>query len=265
MHEIDPTEVSLLRRQLFNDGAIIVKRFFDTHEVQKIERAINDVMAQPSAFSSRMEDADGSFFMDYNNWRRFPSVKSVCMRPKTVNFIRSITRSPNVWLFHDHVLVKNGKAKETPWHHDRPYYIFKGDLNLSLWTPTCDVPAHQGMVFLRGSHKTGKLYVPKSFRDGGDLEIKEGFEKFHPKLLEQFDHLTFELHKGDAILFLNNVLHSAAAHATDFSRSALSVRYLVGDASLTKKYVNATPPFDRLGVKVEEDGPVPEDKFPLLY
>jgi ectoine hydroxylase-related dioxygenase (phytanoyl-CoA dioxygenase family) len=249
---------------LFEDGVIKLKNFFEIFEIEKVEQAINDVMAKPSVFSSYIEDNNGSFFMDYNNWRRFPSVKEICIRPKTTKFIRSITGSANVWLFHDHVLVKNGKAKETPWHHDRPYYIFKGNLNLSIWTPTVDMPADHGMIFLRGSHKTGKLFVPKSFRDGGDLGLKEGFEKFDSRLLEQFDHITFDLSRGDAILFLNNVLHSAPAHSKNFFRSALSVRYLVGDARLTKKYVNATPPFDKLGVNIEEDGHVPEDKFPFL-
>lgn len=264
MTELSLLESAALGEQLLDDGAIKLKSFFASDEVDKIESAISDTMAKPSAFSSLVKDKAGSFFMDYNNWRRLASVKEICTRPKTTSFIQSITGCQNVWLFHDHVLVKNGQAPATPWHHDRPYYIFKGDLNLSIWTPTEKVAADQGMVFLRGSHKTEKLYVPKSFRDGRDMELKEGFERFDPALCDQFEHLTFDLERGDAVMFLNNVLHSAPEHKKDFSRSALSVRYLVGDAKLTENYVNATPPFDRLGVKVEENGAVPEDKFPLL-
>jgi len=33
---------------------------------------------------------------------------------------------------------------------------------------------------------------------------------------------------------------------------------------MTKDYINATPPFDRMGVKVVEDGDIPE-RFPKLW
>ncbi|MDC3298708.1 phytanoyl-CoA dioxygenase family protein [bacterium] len=264
MSDSNTSSVKTLSAKLLEDGAVKLKSFFSLGEVEKIQTAINDTMAKPSAFSSLIEDDTGSFFMDYNNWRRLKSIKEICTRPQTTEFIQNITGCEKVWLFHDHVLVKNGQAPATPWHHDRPYYIFKGDLNLSIWTPTDAVPADQGMVFLRGSHKTEKLYVPKSFRDGSDMDLKEGFDRFDPKLCDQFEHLTFNLERGDSVIFLNNVLHSAPAHKNSFSRSALSVRYLVGNATLTENYVNATPPFDRLGVTVAENGAVPEDKFPLL-
>ena len=108
------------------------------------------------------------------------------------------------------------------------------------------------------------MYMPRSFKDGS--EIGEGEFKILDDVvfLDSFDKLEFDLEKGDALVFLNNTIHSAHAHKKNFERSSLSIRYLMDGVSLTKKYINATPPFDRMGVEVIEDQSVPEKFFPEL-
>ena len=68
----------------------------------------------------------------------------------------------------------------------------------------------------------------------------------------------------DAIIFYNNTLHASKPHSDSTRREALSVRLLLDGSSMTKDYINATPPFDRMGVKVVEDGVIPE-RFPKLW
>ena len=172
--------------------------------------------------------------------------------------------SEKCWLFHDHILIKSGEAPPTPWHHDRPYYIFKGNMNLSIWTPLEDVPKETGMVFLKGSHLSSDMYMPRSFKDGSEIEGEGEFKILDDAVLDLYEKLEFDLERGDALVFLNNTIHSAHVHKKNFERSSLSIRYLMDGASLTNNYVNATPPFDRMGVSVVEDQVVPEKFFPEL-
>jgi ectoine hydroxylase-related dioxygenase (phytanoyl-CoA dioxygenase family) len=246
------------------NGAVKLEQFYNSIELDKIADAIAEVTAKPSPFKSITKNENGSFFMDYNNWRRFPKLFEVCGYSKTVALLKKLTGSSRCWLFHDHVLIKSGLAPATPWHHDRPYYIFKGDLNLSIWTPLNDVPKGSGMTFLAGSHKSGKLFAPRSFRTGEEIEAKDGFGIITQDVLDCYEKVEFDLKRGDAIVFLNDTIHSAAQHVKQFERASLSVRYLMDGAKMTNNYINATPPFHRMGVEVKEGGAVPEKFFPLL-
>ena len=72
--------------------------------------------------------------------------------------VTSLTKSKKCWLFHDHVLVKSGPALSTPIHHDRPYYIFDGDLNAPVNGFTADdVKRDSSLVFYKNSHKTDRM------------------------------------------------------------------------------------------------------------
>lgn len=204
--------------------------------------------------------------MDFNNWRRLELIEPVCSHPKIVDLVTAVAKSRQCWLFHDHVLVKSGDAPATPVHHDRPYFIFKGDLNLSVWMTTDDVPRNSSMVFYKGTHRINRLFTPKAF--GTSDDIKGGdpndFKVIDQGTFKDYETVDFEMSAGDALIFFHKTVHRAKSHASEFPRRAFSIRYLLDGASMTNKYVNATPPFERMGVKVVENGPVPEEYFPKL-
>lgn len=256
--------ISELSERLQNDGVVLVKKLHSGEAIEQIKQAIDENFNNPSAFGHEMKSENGTFFMDFNNWRRFKSIRSICEKPYVIELILKLTNTSDCWLFHDHLLIKSGYAPATPWHHDRPYYLVKGESNLSVWTPTCDVGKDDGMVFLRGSHKSGELYAPNSFRTGEALGSSDNFKAIDANLLEKYDHLSFSMRKGDALVFFNKTVHGAKEHTNPFERKSLSVRYLLGDPRLTENYLNATPPFDRMGLIVEEDASIPENFFPKL-
>ena len=256
--------IAELSKELYQNGVIQVKQLHSKAVIDEIKKAINENLKKPSAFSHEMKSENGTFFMDFNNWRRLNSIKNICQKDYVVKLILQLTKSSSCWLFHDHLLVKSGLAPATPWHHDRPYYVIKGDLNLSVWTPTADVSKKDGMVFLKGSHKSGNLYSPSSFRTGKNIELSEEFKVIDSEVLGSYDHISYDLIAGDALIFFNTTIHSANEHTSSFERQSLSVRYLVGEPRLTKKYINATPPFDKMGLSVVEGAEIPEHFFPRL-
>jgi ectoine hydroxylase-related dioxygenase (phytanoyl-CoA dioxygenase family) len=256
--------ISALSNTLANDGVVLVKKLYSEDKIQELNLAIDENLRNPSAFGYEIKSEKGSFFTDFNNWRRLDPIRRLCEQQHIIDLILKITNTSNCWLFHDHVLVKSGYAPATPWHHDRPYYLVKGDFNLSVWTPVDAVEKDDGMVFLRGSHKSGNLYAPNSFRTGKALGSSVEFKVIDEDVLDRFEHLSFSLEKGDTLIFFNKTIHSANEHRKSFERKSLSVRYLLGEPRLTKRYINATPPFDRMGLVVEEDRLIPENFFPRL-
>lgn len=250
---------------LFQDGFVHIRSLLERGELNDLIKAIESNQASPSPFAKNMKSQDnsGDFFMDFNNWRRLHLIKNICYMPKIVDLVLGLTNSKNCWLFHDHVLVKNGKSIATPWHQDRPYYIFKGDLNLSVWITADKVPSHSGLAFVRGSHKSSKMFMPKAFATGENIASDEGFEVLKEDAIDKREVIDFDMEPGDAIVFFNTTIHSGYAHKESFRRRSMSIRYLLDGASLTKKYINATPPFDRMGLKIQENGDIPE-MFPKL-
>lgn len=259
-------DIEACSKELFENGFIHIRSLLDREELDLLIAAIASNMEKPSPFARVMEsEQKGKFFMDFNSWKRLPLINQVCRLPKLVNFITAITKSEKCWLFHDHVLVKDTYASPTPMHHDRPYYIFKGDLNLSVWMTPDHVPNNSGLIFYKKTHKLKKLYMPKSFSSGNNIaEGHEGFEFMSDDVVKDYEAVDFDMKPGDALIFFNNTIHASHPHNSPDRRRALSVRYLLDGTTMTTKYVNATPPFDRMGVKVEEDAPVPEKFFPLL-
>ncbi len=253
-------------KKLFDDGVVHIPSFLNESEINLLIAAIESNIENPSPFARVMEsDKKGKFFMDFNNWKRLPLINQVCRLPKLVDLVKKLTHSQKCWLFHDHVLVKDLNASATPTHHDRPYYIFKGDLNLSVWMTPDYVPNNSGLIFYKKSHQSNKLYMPKSFVSGSNIvESQQHFETISDDVTKNYAAVDFDMKPGDALIFFNNTIHASHPHNSTNRRRALSVRYLLDGATLTKKYVNATPPFDRMGIKPEEDAPVPEKFFPLL-
>lgn len=255
------------RKKLSRDGFLHVKSVLNNDEIDLINSAIDSNLKSPSPFSRNFnENNDNSaFFMDFNNWMRLPLIKKVCQLPKIIDLITDLTNSKKCWLFHDHVLVKSGNAIPTPVHHDRPYHIVKGDLNCSVWIPVGNVERISSLIFYKSSHKINKLFLPKAFIDGKNIgEAKKHFSDLDSFDLKKYKPVDFEMRSGDVLVFFNNCLHGSHSHNSSEERKALSVRYLLDGAKLTKKYVNATPPFDRMGLKITENGDIPETHFPLL-
>jgi len=254
-----------LSETLNKDGVVQIHSLLCGEGLELLRKGIAANLERPSPMHRRMENPDeGYFFSDFNNWRRLELIHSVAHDPKLVNLVCELTQSTHCWLFHDHVLVKEGQAKATPWHQDRPYYIFKGDKNVSIWITADDVPRNSSLLFLRGSHLDNNLYLPKSFDNDAIIAQKQGLEQLDETTFSPKDVLDFELKAGDALLFFHRTIHASRTHNHIDKRRALSIRYLCDGASLTEQYVNATPPFDRMGVTVSENGPIPENFFPKL-
>ena len=255
-------------QKLFSDGFVHIPKFFSSNEVSDIDHAIDTVYNNPTLFKISKKSDKGEFFMDYNNWRRNSNIENICKSSKIVDFMCSLTESTKCWLMHEDVIIKNGFASQTPIHHDRPYFIFKGDLNITMWTSVNDIKKESSLILLKGSHKIDNLFLPKNFTSSNNAEFDKNPDSDYINI-DEYDftnneEVSFDFKAGDAIFFFNRTVHRAPEQVSKTVRKSIAIRYLLDGASMTELYYNDVPPYTRIGVKVKEDAPVPENFFPLL-
>ncbi len=264
-------QIRNMSEELDRDGFVHCKQVLSGDLLALAQEAVESNLKKPSPMAANYGDKtnpEGYFFHDFNNWRRIKQIEALFRHDSIVSLLQDLTRSQKLWFFHDHVLVKGGQGPGTPWHHDRPYYLVDGPKNVSIWIALTAIKKNHCLEFLRGSHKIAKLFMPAKFENGSAMESKEGFEILNDSALQSYatsEPVCFEMEAGDAVVFNHKTIHRAPANDSNRVRIALSLRYLCDGATLTKKVVNATPPFDRMGLKFSEGDPIPENWFPRVY
>jgi ectoine hydroxylase-related dioxygenase (phytanoyl-CoA dioxygenase family) len=255
-----------IRAHLEEDGVALVRGLLSSDNLCLLERAIQGVMENPSHMAANFGSAgteEGLFFSDYNNWRRNKDVESMVRLPAVVDLVSSVLSTNTLRIFHDHVLVKGGRAKETPWHHDQPYYLVDGPKNASIWITADRVAKENSLAFIRGSHRHPTLFMPARFAGGAMSEPLDGFEELTDASINALSNrgiLIYSMEPGDAIIFNHRTVHCALANLSGRMRRALSIRYLGDGAFMSWKCVNPTPPFHKMGLKFEE-GAAPSDSW----
>ena len=258
------------RDSLLKNGFVKIDNFFHPEELEDFKKGATLVRSKPTAFKILMEDGDNEFFMDYNNWRRYDNIFTLCANPKILSLIKKLTKSDNCWLMHDDVIIKKGNlSPETPIHHDRPYFIFKGDLNLSVWIALTKIPKNSSLIMYKKSHLHKDIFLPKNFKTKNNAQKYNNldrnlFKEINDNIVQQFDKVDFEMLPGDLIVFFHKTLHSAKQHSSPEYRKSFVIRYLLDGAKMTQKYYTNVPPYDRQGVQLIEYGAVPEKYFPRL-
>jgi ectoine hydroxylase-related dioxygenase (phytanoyl-CoA dioxygenase family) len=251
------------------DGVALIRGLF-ADRIEMLAGALEAARLNPSPMASFEKDSHNEvvFFSDFFTYRKNALIREIVWDRDVVNTVRQVAKSESLRIFHDHVLIKSGAAPETPWHQDRPYYLVDGPVSCSLWITPDQVPIHESLQFIRGSHAIAREFSPVAFRDGRIIQRQTQFEELDDeklRALQQLGVLCFHMEPGDALLFDNRILHKATRSDLPAARRALSIRYLGDGAHLTSNYVNATPPFDRMGLKVVDKGVLPEQWFPTVY
>ena len=205
----------------------------------------------------------GEFWDDYCNWQRFSEYKEVLFESPLAKLAQEITRSTQIRLFHEHVLVKEAQTnEETPWHHDQPYYCVDGDQVVSTWVPLDYVPKQSAMRFLIGSHN-GPMYAPRRFVDHSSYAY-DGFDEL-PEIDEKRESSnikSWEMKPGDVLIFHMRTLHAAAGSKT--RRRAFSARWLGDDAVYAQRPGPTSPPFPELENELVGGDPMDHPLFPII-
>ena len=178
--------------------------------------------------------------------------------------------------YHEHLLIKRpGTLKQTPWHHDQPYYPINGNQNVSLWMPLDPLSRESCVQFIRGSHNWGRWFIPRKFATETnypfeDKDIKlmiddNPFENVPPinQHPEDYDILSWDMKPGDVIAFHMCTLHGAAGNQSlTTTRRSLATRWLGDDARFATRPWETSPTATG-GLKPGD--PMACELFPLVW
>src|SRR6185295_3310095 len=147
----------------------------------------------------------------------------------------ALMRAPRVRFWYDQIFIKEpGTSAPTQWHHDLPYWPFRGEHLVSLWVAFTPVTkASSGVEYIKGSHKWGKFYRPvtpdedPAFADP-DLEPCPNYSERYGQPGLEF--LSWELEPGDVVCHHPLTVHGAGGNkSATLGRIGLSVRFLGDD------------------------------------
>ena len=261
---VSPEQVLSYRR----DGVVVLRGVVPGPVLDSLAAGIERNMADPGPWSNDYTvDGNGRFFDDYVNWRRFGELGGPALDGVLPRIAGALMGTDSPRFFHEHVLVKEpGTATPTPWHHDDPYYGIEGMDNVSLWIPLDPVPTTIALRCIKGSHLTGRRFIPNRFVDDSPYVAEAaGFELF-PSVdeLESIgETVVCEAEPGDIVAFHYRTLHSApGTTGHPRRRRVVSMRYLGDDARWITRPWRTSPPFESDGL---HDGDTPDDRrFPVV-
>ena len=240
-------------QEFSQNGAVLLKNAFASKWLSLLAKGIEKNRKDPGPFACQYTPADkeGDFYDDYCNWNRFDEYRDFLFNSPAAEIAGHITKSAQVRIFHEHILVKEPKTSErTPWHHDQPYYCVDGEQVCSIWLPLDPVPREAGLEFIAGSHAWGKMFMPKKFLTNKEYAYKPGNFDSIPDIeanRDQYEILSWDLELGDCIVFHFKTLHGGAGNLSQRARRrAFSSRWIGDDAVFADRSGETSPPFPEL-------------------
>jgi len=233
---IPPQDIDNFER----DGIVCLRQAFDpawVNELQQLAEVMltaDDRHPEQSQELSK-EDDDGRFFNEMFIWPRNSDFKRVIFNSPISAFAGTILGSTKVNVLFDQLLIKEpGTQEPTPWHQDIPFWPFQGDQICTLWLALDEVTADSGAVeYVKGSHRWGKKYQPKSFVGDGRYQ-QEGLDPLpdFDAMRSELDIVSFEMAPGDCTLHHGLTLHAAPGNSrTDRRRRAYITRWAGDDVT----------------------------------
>jgi ectoine hydroxylase-related dioxygenase (phytanoyl-CoA dioxygenase family) len=250
-----PTDDEVARYRA--DGAICLRGAFGLDWIERLREAVDADMASPGPMVrlNTPQGAPGLFFVDFQLWQRHAGARDFVYRSPAREIAARLMGSREVVYYHDHLLVKEpGTRERTPWHHDQPYYPIDGEQIVSLWLPLDPVDRATCVEYVKGSHRWGRWFQPKFFRQGGvDLAVADPRFEPLPDLdaeRERHEFLAWDIEPGDVIAFHALTLHGASGNlSASRRRRAWATRWCGDDARYVARVGQISPPLEGHGLK----------------
>lgn len=179
------------------------------------------------------EHGKGSFLLDTGLAARVRDFRRFTLTGPAPLIAAALLESESVNFFGDQMFVKEAGTRErTAFHQDATYFEIEGTQCCVLWIPADPVTLENGaMMYVRGSHRSGKLYQPNVFVSQTPLPGAQGEPL--PDIeghLADYDIVHFDVEPGDVIVHNYLTLHGAGGNHSRYQvRRAASLRYCGDD------------------------------------
>jgi len=265
--------VSAAARERFDrEGVLCLRGVIAAEWLQCARRGIDDSMANPGPFFRDQTPAGSParYVFDYWNWWNIRAFRRLVMDSSLAGMVASLLGAERLYMLMDNWFLREaGATNGAPWHHDEPYFDFQGGRKCVLWFPLEASSRKEGLTFLGGSHRWGKLYMPQNFREhrpfDGDMrdyhEIGR-FEDYRDRLL------SWDVYPGDCLVFDFRTLHRATNQVDPLPRTIrrMSLRYGDQDVVFQPRGEWTSETSDHLIALGQRPGkPIDCDLLPLVY
>jgi hypothetical protein len=180
-----------------------------------------------------VEHSRGSFLLDTGIAARLRDFRRFCLNGAAPEIAAALLDSEKVAFFGDQIFVKEPQTRErTAFHQDATYFEIEGDQCCVLWIPVDPVTLENGtMMYVRASHRDGRLYQPNVFITQTPLPSAQGEPL--PDIeghMEDYDIVYFDVEPGDVLVHHYRTVHGAGGNNSRYQvRRAASLRYCGDD------------------------------------
>jgi Phytanoyl-CoA dioxygenase (PhyH) len=175
----------------------------------------------------------GSFLFDSGLVSRIGEFRKFALNGPAGSIAAALLQSETVRFFNDQIFVKEARTPDrTAFHQDATYFEIDGDQCCVLSISVDPVRLETGaMIYLRGSHRDGRLYQPNLLVTQAPLPGAEGEPL--PDIeghMEDYDLIYFETEPGDVLAQHYRIVHGAGGNNTQYQvHRAASLRYCGDD------------------------------------
>lgn len=225
-------EIDGAAQDSFNrDGVVCLRGVIGEEWLELCREGIEEAVRNPGPFFRDQTPAGSParYVFDYWNWRNVPAFRKLVLDSPFGGMIASLLEAETLHLLMDNWFLREaGATNGAPWHHDEPYFDFDGGRKCVLWFPLESAKRDEGLTFLGGSHRWGRLYMPQNFREhipfDGDLGGYQEIGDFE-SLRDRF--LAWDVEPGDCLVFDFRTLHRATNQTDPLPRTIrrMSLRY----------------------------------------
>jgi hypothetical protein len=221
----------LTRAAECGDQQLLQEQSHGQHNVAGIVEYIK-MSGKPFLFDGA-ERSEGSFLLDTGIAARQRAFRRFTQSGPGPEIAAALLGSDRVNFFGDQIFVKEpGTRERTAFHQDATYFEIEGDQCCVAWIPVDPVTRETGaMMYVRGSHRDGKLYQPNVFVSQTPLPGAQGEPL--PDIeghMGDYDLVHFDVEPGDVIVHHYRTIHGAGGNLSRYQvRRAASLRYCGDD------------------------------------
>ncbi len=262
------------------DGVVCIRNQFDADLVEKARNICVEYSIGTAPGLVAADDADGGpgrTIVSSHMARTRPEFMALVAGSPSAEIAARLMGVPDVRYFYDQLFIKEpGTQAPTDWHHDLPFWPFKGNHIASVWIALTPVNKKQsGLVYVAGSHKWGTLYRPdpapprENYLKGDSANLPP-CPAFHKEFGNpDYRFLSWDMEPGDCLVHHPLTVHGAGPNTSlEQRRVALSIRYFGGDAKWAASPTAFTVPGTENAVAaglVPGEFPASEDIFPVIW
>ncbi len=201
-----------LIRAYQEDGVVCLRDAISDEVLKLAHEGIEQNLRSPGKFFRDHTEPGSShrYLFEYWTWPHTPPFAELIRRSPLGEIAGTLMQANHVHMVMDNWFLREAGARSAaPWHHDEPYFDFEGSLCV-IWIPLESAPREDGLTFVRGSHRWGKLFVAPEFSANVPFSCTGDAYQSVPDIdaeREAYDLLSWDVNVGDCLVFDFRTLH----------------------------------------------------------